>query len=321
MGHDHEGQRVSRRTALAGISSIGLGALLAACGKGGTTGGAARATTTTGASASVSPQAVTTGDLTALFANAGTCTLTAETTQGPYYFDADKIRSDIREDRAGRQLRLAIRVQDSESCAAIPNAVVEIWHCDADGLYSGAESLSTGGGGGGGGTPPEGGAPSGMPSGMPGGAPPSGAPGAPGGTPPSGAPSGAPGAGGGAGGGAADLTPSDDKRYLRGAQVTNGDGIVQFTTVWPGWYRGRTVHVHAMVHINNERTLTTQMMMDEKLNTAVFADAPYAKHTGRDTFNDGDSIYRPGMLLTVSEDGDGYLGVITFGADPDHNGK
>ena len=310
MGHDHEGQRVSRRTALAGISSIGLGALLAACGKGG---GSGQATTTTGASASVSPQAVTTADLTALFASAGTCTLTAETTQGPYYFDADKIRSDIREDRAGKQLRLAIRVQDSESCAAVPNAVVEIWHCDADGLYSGAESLSTGGGGGGG-TPPDG-APSGMPGQMPSGAPGGMPSGGPGGTPPSGAPSGAP------GGGAADLTPSDDKRYLRGAQVTNSDGIVQFTTVWPGWYRGRTVHVHAMVHISNERTLTTQMMMDEKLNTAVFADAPYAKHTGRDTFNDGDSIYKPGMLLTISEDGDGYLGVITFGADPDHNGK
>ena len=330
MRHDHDGQRVSRRTALAGIGSVGLGALLAACGQGG------EATTTTGATASVSPQAVTTEDLTALFANAGTCALTAETTQGPYYFDADKIRSDIREDRAGRRLRLAIRVQDSESCAAIPNAVVEIWHCDADGLYSGAESLSTGGdggGAGGGGTPPSGapsGMPGGMPSGMPGGAAPSGGPGGPGGALPSGAPSGmpggtapsgAPGAGGGAGGGAGDLTPSDDKRYLRGAQVTNSDGIVQFTTVWPGWYRGRTVHVHAMVHINNERTLTTQMMMDEKLHTAVFADAPYAKHTGRDTFNDGDSIYQPGMLLTVSEDGDGYLGVITFGADPDHDGK
>ncbi|WP_329498754.1 protocatechuate dioxygenase [Kitasatospora herbaricolor] len=306
MGHDHEGQRVSRRTALAGISSIGLGALLAACGQG----GGSRATTTTGASASISPQSVTTEDLTSLFAASGTCTLTAGTTQGPYYFDADKIRSDIREDRAGTRLRLAVRVQDSESCAAIPNAVVEIWHCDAAGLYSGAESLSSGGGGGApgggpggaGGTPPAG-APSGAPAGGPGGAPPSGGPGT------------------GGAGGAADLTPTDDKRYLRGAQVTDADGIVQFTTIWPGWYAGRTVHVHAMVHVGDERTLTTQLMMDEKLNSAVFAKEPYSRHTGRDTFNEGDSIYRPGMLLTVSEDGDGYLGVITLAADPDHNGK
>ncbi|MFC9330261.1 protocatechuate dioxygenase [Kitasatospora sp. NPDC057015] len=314
MGHDHEGQRVSRRTALAGIGSIGLGALLAACGQG----GGGRATTTTGASASVSPQSAGTADLTGLFTDATTCTLTASTTQGPYYFDADKVRSDIREDRDGRRLRLAIRVQDSESCAALPNAVVEIWHCDAAGLYSGAESLSSGGGGapGGGGTPPAGagGTP---PAGAPGGAPPSGMPG---GTPPSGGP----GAGGPAGGGAGaggDLTPTDDKRYLRGAQVTDAHGIVQFTTIWPGWYSGRTVHVHVMVHVGDDRTLTTQLMMDEKLNSAVFANAPYARHTGRDTFNDGDSIYRPGMLMTVSEEGDGYLGVITLAADPDHNGK
>ncbi len=297
-GHDHdEGRRVSRRRALAGISSIGLGALLAACAGSGGSGTSAR--TTTGADASISPQASTTEDLTGLFADANTCALTAQTTQGPYYFDADKIRSDIREDREGVRLRLAIRVQDSESCQAIPSAVVEVWHCDAAGKYSGAEQLSTGGGGapGGGGTPP---------SGAPTGAPPSGGPGG--------------GGGGGANDGTADLTPQDDKRYLRGAQVTDRDGIVEFTTVWPGWYSGRTVHVHAMVHIDDERTLTTQVMMDEALNTAVFAKAPYSTRTGRDTFNDGDGIYQPSMLLKVTEDGDGYLGVITFAADPDQNG-
>ncbi|WP_331770051.1 protocatechuate dioxygenase (plasmid) [Embleya sp. NBC_00888] len=309
MSHDHhEGQRVSRRTALAGIGSIGLGALLGAC-SGAKNGGSARATTTTGATATVSPQAGTTQDIAKLFEGAGTCTLTPQTTQGPYYFDADKIRSDIREDRAGTRLRLAVRVQDSETCQAIPNAVVEIWHCDAAGLYSGAESLSGGGGGGGG--PSGGGGGSGGPGGGP---PPSGAPG---GAPPSGAPGG----GAGGGGGQGDLTPQDDKRYLRGAQVTDNQGIVQFTTIWPGWYRGRTVHVHAMVHVDNERTLTTQLMMDEALNSAVFAEQPYAKHTGRDTFNDGDNIYKPTMLLKVVQDGDGHLGVITLAADPDKDGK
>ncbi|MFE2869507.1 protocatechuate dioxygenase [Embleya sp. NPDC059259] len=307
MSQDHdEGRRVSRRTAPAGIGSIGLGALLGAC-SGADGGGKARATTTTGATATVSPRATTPQDVAKLFEGASTCTLTPQTTQGPYYFDADKIRSDIREEREGVRLRLAVRVQDSETCRAIPNAVVEIWHCDAAGLYSGAETLSgggapSGGGGGpGGGTPPSGaGVP---PSRAPGGAPPSGAPGA------------------GAGGGQGDLTPQDDNRYLRGAQVTDNQGIVQFTTIWPGWYRGRTVHIHAMVHVDNQRTLTTQMMMDEALNTAVFARQPYAGHTGRDTFNDGDGIYRPTMLLKVVRDDDGYLGVITLAADPDQDGK
>ena len=124
MGQDHEGQRVSRRGVFAGISSIGLGTLLTAC-----TGGLPTTkpvTTSTGRSAT--PEAQTTEDLTGLFADANTCTLTPATTQGPYYFDADKIRSDIREDRDGMRLRVALKVQDSEACRPLPNAVVEIWH-------------------------------------------------------------------------------------------------------------------------------------------------------------------------------------------------
>ncbi|MFD0527151.1 protocatechuate dioxygenase [Kitasatospora arboriphila] len=276
---------MSRRTALAGLGSIGLGALLAACGRGG--GSTTTATASDGATVSVSPQATGTADLTGLFAGANTCTLAPSTTQGPYYFDADKVRSDIREDRQGSRLRLAIRVQDSESCRAVPDAVVEIWHCDAASHYSGAEALSTGGGGA-----------------------PGGAPGRPDGN-----------GGGGGGGSQADLVPQDDKRYLRGAQVTDTNGIVSFTTIWPGWYSGRTVHIHAMVHVNDERTLTTQLMMDEKLNSAVLAEQPYAAHTGRDTFNDGDGIYKPAMLLKITEDGGGHLGVITLAVDPDKNGR
>ncbi|WP_027341674.1 dioxygenase family protein [Hamadaea tsunoensis] len=303
MGHDHEGQRVSRRAVFAGISSVGLTGLLAACGAD----GPGSVTTSTGAT--VTPQASTAADLTDLFAGAGTCTLTKTTTQGPYYFDADKIRSDIREDRPGTRLRVAIKVQDSETCKPLSDAVVEIWHCDAAGAYSGAESMSQGGGGAPGGGAPGGGAPGG------------GAPGG-GGTPPSGAPQG----GGMQGGsseddGSMDLKPQDDKRYLRGAQVTNADGIVEFTTIWPGWYRGRTVHIHAMVHFSDKRVLTTQMMFDESLNTTVFTNAPYASHTGRDTFNDKDSIYQDSMLMKVTQPADGYLGVIVFAADSDKDGS
>ncbi|WFE59960.1 hypothetical protein [Micromonospora sp. WMMD712] len=312
----HEGQRVSRRRLIAGIGSVGLAGLLAACGRDGGT-----VTTSTGETLSPQATASTSADLTALFAEAGTCTLTASTTQGPYYFDADKIRSDIREDREGTRLRVAIRVQDSEQCGPLANAVVEIWHCDAAGLYSGAEAQSSGAGGAqGGGAPPSGGPGGGTPpSGAPDGTPPSGGPG--GGTPPSGAPGGGAAPGGGSEGSAADLTPTDDKRYLRGAQVTNSDGIVEFTTIWPGWYRGRTTHIHAMVHVDNNRVLTTQMMFDEALNTKVYAAAPYAAHTGRDTFNDNDTIYADSMLMKVVEDGDGHLGVINFSVDSDRDGS
>jgi protocatechuate 3,4-dioxygenase beta subunit len=293
MGHDHEGQRVSRRRLIYGISSLGLGSLLAACSSG--SGTTAAVTTSTGAT--VTPEATTAKDLTALFAEANTCTLTATTTQGPYYFDADKVRSDIREDKQGVRLRVAIKVQDSETCKPLPNAVVEIWHCDAAGLYSGAEAQSTGAGGGGG-NPPSGDPPAGAPTG----APPSG------GT-------------GGGGGDMADLTPTDDERYLRGAQVTNSDGIVEFTTIWPGWYRGRTIHIHAMVHFSNERVLTTQMMFDENLNGKIMAVAPYSEHAGRDTFNDNDNIYKDTMLMKVTAEDDGYLGAIVFSADSDKDGS
>lgn len=284
MHDDHEGQRVSRRSMVRGVSALGFGAVLAACAREGGGG--------TGAGATASAGASTGADLTGLFAKAGTCKLTPTTTQGPYYFDADNVRSDIRENKPGTRLRVAIKLQDSESCQPLPNAVVEIWHCDASGQYSGAEAKPN----------------------RPGGsAPPSG----PGGTPPSGGPVGSGGPGGGQMG---DLTPTDERRYLRGAQVTNADGIVQFTTVWPGWYRGRTVHIHAMVHVTNERVLTTQMMFDEKLNTKIFAAAPYASHLGRDTLNDKDTIFKDTMLMRVTEDSEGYLGVIVLAADADRDG-
>ncbi|WP_165977286.1 intradiol ring-cleavage dioxygenase [Nonomuraea diastatica] len=250
MRHDHEGRRVSRRRLIAGVSSLGLGGLLSASG--------ARAGTVT-------------TDISSLLAGAGTCTLTPSATQGPFYFDAGRIRSDIREGKPGVRLRLGIRVQDSTACRPVRDAVVEIWHCDAAGLYSGAEKESKGGS-------------LGKPL-------------------------------------MTDMTPTDDKRYLRGAQVTNPDGIVQFTTIWPGWYPGRTVHIHVMVHVSDKRVLCTQLMFDESRNAEVLARPPYSAHPGRDTVNEKDEDYRDGMLTTVVEDGDGYLGAIVLSADPDRDGR
>ncbi len=116
-------------------------------------------------------------------------------------------------------------MRDAGSCEPIENAVVDIWHCDAGGLYSGFESASTGGGGGG-----------------------------------------PPGGGGGPGGG-----PTDEETYLRGAQATNEDGIVQFRTVYPGWYRGRTVHIHAKVHIDRQTVLTSQLFFADDFTERVYA--------------------------------------------------
>ena len=254
-------KQISRRQALGAVGAVGLGAVLTACsrGDGGSSAGStstSSTTTTSGGSAASTSTGLVTADL---FESAGTCTLTPEMTEGPYYFDVDSIRRDIREDREGAALRLGIRVRDGASCAPLPNAVVDIWHCDALGVYSGFEAASTGGGDGGG------------------------------------------------GGG---LT--DNETYLRGAQVTNADGIAEFVTVYPGWYRGRTVHIHSKVHLDDSTMLTTQLFFDDDFTERVYAQEPYASDSGRDTFNDGDNIFDDALLLTLSQNGDEYLGLITF---------
>ena len=63
--------------------------------------------------------------------------------------------------------------------------------------------------------------------------------------------------------------------FLRGAQVTNAEGIAEFTTIYPGFYRGRTVHIHAKVHLDRQTVLTTQLYFDEEISAKVFARAPY----------------------------------------------
>ncbi len=261
---------IDRRRVLALFGALGLGGVAAACGGDDQTGAAAGTTTTSGGAGSAAGTA--TSDV---LDAAGSCALTPEQTEGPYYLDIDRVRSDIREDRQGTPLRLAIRVRENGSCQPVADAAVDIWHCDATGLYSGFESASAGGPGGGGG------------------------PGRP---------------GGGGGGGA---TSTDTTRYLRGTQITNSAGIVEFLTVYPGWYRGRTVHIHCKVHLNNAEVLTSQLYFDEKVTAAVHAAEPYASDTGRDTFNADDGIFRDETILTVTKDGDGYVGVINLDVKTD----
>ena len=110
-------------SALAG--SLGIAALLAACGKDSKPDRAAASTTPTNTSA----------DVVALLERSGSCSVVPELTEGPYYIDVDKVRSDIREDRPGTALTLAIRVRDSAGCTPRANAVVDVWHCDAGGIY------------------------------------------------------------------------------------------------------------------------------------------------------------------------------------------
>ena len=209
--------------------------------------------TTEGSTTTVQPKSG--NDLTALFGEDSACTLTAEQTEGPYYFDANSIRTDITEDRDGVPLRLAVRVRESGSCEPLQNAVVDIWHCDSGGVYSGFESDSAGAGG---------------------------------------------------------ESEEGSQRFLRGAQVTDADGIVQFKTIFPGWYQGRTVHIHAKVHVDNSTVLTTQLYFDDEVTDIVLALEPYSSRGERETTNAGDFGFDESLTVALEPEGEGYVGAISF---------
>ena len=128
-------ERISRRRALGAFGTVSLGALLGACGDDDRD---RRITTTDGGSATVEPKtSPAASSLAEKLDAAGSCAQTAEQTEGPYDFDADAIRSDIREGRDGTVLTLALRVREADGCTPIENAIGDIWHCDAGGVYSG----------------------------------------------------------------------------------------------------------------------------------------------------------------------------------------
>ena len=111
----------------------------------------------------------------------------------------------------------------------------------------------------------------------------------------------------------AGVAPRDLAGWLV-EELTGKDGIARFTTIYPGWYRGRTVHIHAKVHIDKKNVLTTQLYFDEDVSDNVNTLEPYSSHTGRDTFNDGDSIFDESGLLTIeSKPDDTYVGVLNLG--------
>jgi protocatechuate 3,4-dioxygenase beta subunit len=71
------------------------------------------------------------------------CVLTPEQDEGPFYIDFAQVRQDIVEDRPGVPLALAVTVVDSNTCKPIRDAAIDVWHCDALGVYSGEPSEGT----------------------------------------------------------------------------------------------------------------------------------------------------------------------------------
>ena len=199
-------------------------------------------------------------------AEAASCVLSPEVTEGPYWIDNKLTRRDITEDRPGLPLELVLTVQNAKTCSPIKGADVEIWHCDASGVYSGYESGSAG---------------------------------APGGQ---------------------HAAPTDSDRYLRGHQKADANGRARFLTIYAGWYRGRTPHIHLKVHVGGSVVHTGQVFFDEKTTAAVYRHSPYKSHGQPDTSHAADMIYaqagrsRATLKLAKRSDGrKGYRGSITLG--------
>ncbi|MEE1837124.1 intradiol ring-cleavage dioxygenase [Streptomyces sp. SP17KL33] len=243
--------------------------------------GATAATLAVGAAATPEAPTAATADTadtadtgnTTPVAAAAVCTLTKEMTEGPYHLDGQLVRADIREDKTGFPLVLTLTVVDDDTCAPLSNTLVEIWHCDALGEYSGFVGDN-------------------------------------------------------------GHDEPDNGTFLRGAVLSNSSGVARITTVYPGWYRGRCVHIHLKVHTDvtltsdgsftgGQELHTGQLFFSETVTTRVAALSPYSANRVPRTTLAQDSIYDEGGaasgLLTLTALGTsptaGYAGSLTVGVE------
>jgi protocatechuate 3,4-dioxygenase beta subunit len=265
------------------------------------------------------------------------CVFNPEQEEGPYYVDRELLRSDITEGKVGVPLRVRVTIVDAKTCAPLPNAALDIWHCDASGVYSGYTKVNVGGGPGGRGGP-------GFP-GRPPGPPPNGASGEdmpPQGPPPNGGPGGMRGPGG--------MPPkphtTDDLVFLRGVQISDAKGTVEFNTIFPGHYPGRVNHIHMKVHVGGGATKpaeadaahpgvevyagghvahTGQLFFPEDVSRFVEATHPYSSHKTHRTTLDEDMVFNgqsgTGSVaaltpITSTQLSDGYVATLTVAVDP-----
>jgi protocatechuate 3,4-dioxygenase beta subunit len=107
------------------------------------------------------------------------------------------------------------------------------------------------------------------------------------------------------------------RTFMRGIQRTNVNGFAVFRTVYPGWYPGRTVHIHVKVHIGGNVMHTGQLYFPDSLTDAVYRKSPYDVRPGRDMRNADDAVYRNGgrkSILSVRKNAAGvHVATITMG--------
>lgn len=258
------GRILSRREVLALLGTASAALAIAACAPGQAATPTLNAEAATAAALPSNPTAVASAQAesaTVAAANATvlpSCIVRPEVTEGPYYVDVDLDRSDIRSDTAsgavsaGTPLVLTFNVSQigSAGCTPLEGAQVEVWHCDADGVYSGVSDPGFN---------------------------------------------------------------TQNQNFLRGYQMTDANGKATFTTIYPGWYSGRTVHIHFKVHPTANQEFTSQLFFDDSLTDQVFTAEPYASKGERNTRNSNDNIYEDLLLLTTTKTADGYAANFDIG--------
>jgi protocatechuate 3,4-dioxygenase beta subunit len=106
--------------------------------------------------------------------------------------------------------------------------------------------------------------------------------------------------------------------YLRGVQRTNASGVARFETIFPGWYRGRTPHIHMKVFVSGDEVHTGQVFFRPAVTKTVYSSGVYKSRGQADTSNSADSIYREAgtrALCSLTRKGSGYSGTMTVGVD------
>ncbi len=122
-----------------------------------------------------------------------------------------------------------------------------------------------------------------------------------------------------------DVSGSSQK-FLRGYQITDANGVAAFTTIYPGWYSGRAVHIHFKLRLYAGSTksyeFTSQFFFNDTLTDSVYTQSPYSSRGSRKTRNASDGIYnslstadKAGLTLQTSRTTDGYAGVINLGVN------
>jgi protocatechuate 3,4-dioxygenase beta subunit len=191
------------------------------------------------------------------------CIVRPAMTEGPYFVDEKLNRSDVRSDpsdgsvKDGAPLELTFLVsQINGNCTPLAGALVDIWHCDALGVYSDVSDPGFN---------------------------------------------------------------TQGKKFLRGYQTTDANGMAKFITIYPGWYPGRAVHIHFKIRTSTGQAheFTSQLFFDDAFSDQVYAAHPaYASKGPHTLLNAQDNIYRNGgsqLLLNVTPTTNGYASTFDIG--------